>query len=265
MLSQSELARVWGPPCTGRKATVSLHGTGKVTVRAQLVDAVKALNNRLIMWNYRTIYSQTGAYVCRLKVGGSGWSNHSYGTAIDINWQRNPYGPRLKTDMPMAMVNSICAIRTNNGKQVWNWGGFWSGNKDAMHFEIVCSPADIATGIRGGGGSAPAPQPPADAAAVWAAAVRARAREVLPFIQASPNLDGNTPYSWHTIRWQQALNLVTGAKITEDGIYGPGTMKAVANFQAFMNAAGANIKDFPGAAHEGTRWWMATSLQKLAA
>ena len=83
---------------------------------------------------------------CRLKVGGNGWSNHSYATAIDINWQLNPYGGR-RYHMPHAMASAICRIRTNNGKQVWNWGGFWSGTRDWMHFEVVCSPADLRTGI----------------------------------------------------------------------------------------------------------------------
>jgi len=59
----------------------------------------------------------------------------------------NPYGKRLVTDMPAALPRDVCRIRTMNGRQVWNWGGYWSGNKDAMHYEIVCTPADLATGI----------------------------------------------------------------------------------------------------------------------
>src|SRR5262249_23169773 len=53
----------------------------------------------------------------------------------------------LVTDMPKAMVNDILAIRTNNGQQLWGWGGNYRSAKDAMHFEIVCAPADVATGI----------------------------------------------------------------------------------------------------------------------
>jgi hypothetical protein len=30
---------------------------------------------------------------------------------------------------------------------VWRWGGDYAGNKDAMHFEIVCSPADLEAGV----------------------------------------------------------------------------------------------------------------------
>lgn len=149
MLSQSQLAALWGPPCRGPYATVSLHGTGKVTVKASIVEATKALNAVLARFNYRTIYSQTGGQNCRRKVGGNGWSNHSYGTAIDLNWQLNPYGGN-RHHIPSALGAAICQIRTNNGKQVWNWGGFWRRTKDWMHFEIVCSPRDIATGINWG-------------------------------------------------------------------------------------------------------------------
>jgi hypothetical protein len=30
-----------------------------------------------------------------------------------------------------------------------------------------------------------------------------------------------------------------------------------------MNHLGGNIKDFPGAAHEGTRWWLSISLMNI--
>lgn len=104
---------------------------------------------------------------CRKITGGTGYSLHAYGIALDICWNTNPYGPVLKTDMPPAMVDEILAIRTNNGQQVWGWGGNYRGNKDAMHFEIVCTPGDIRTGIGGGPGvSTPIPAPPVDQATI---------------------------------------------------------------------------------------------------
>lgn len=148
MLSQGAIASTWGPRCyKGPKLAIRLNGAGVVTVRAQIADAVLALDACLRAHAYRTRKADTGALVCRQKVNGAGMSNHSYGTANDINWGTNPYGRRLRTDMPMAMVKAICSIRTRTGAQVWNWGGFWTGNKDAMHFEIVCTPRDIASGI----------------------------------------------------------------------------------------------------------------------
>ena len=162
-LSTSQLRAAWDPPCNSSAfVTVDLHGEGRVTVDRRIVDAVHALDACLRAWNYATRQADTGAYNCRQITGGGGYSLHAYGIALDINWQSNPYGPNLITDMPRGMVDDICAIRTNNGKRVWEWGGSWSGNKDAMHYEIDCTPADIATGIVGGPSAPPEqtePQP----------------------------------------------------------------------------------------------------------
>ena len=151
MLSQSQIRLYWAPRCSGPFATVSLNGAGKVIVDAAIVPAVKALDKVLIAYGYLTRAADTGAFNCRMNTSGTGWSIHAYGCALDINWQTNPYLRYLRSDMDdvgdRMMPNRICAIRTNNGKQVWNWGGFWSGNKDSMHYDIVCTPGDLRTGI----------------------------------------------------------------------------------------------------------------------
>lgn len=144
----TQLRVLWSPVCSGPWARVALWGEGVVTVRATIVDAVKALDKCLMKHQYETRKADTGAYNCRAITGGTAYSLHAYGIALDINWLTNPYGPALITDMPMGMVRDILAIRTNSGHQVWGWGGLYSGNKDAMHFEIVCSPAQLATGIK---------------------------------------------------------------------------------------------------------------------
>lgn len=146
-LTTSALRRAWAPPCQGPWARVTLHGGATITVRPAIIDAVRALDACLRAIDYRATPPDCGAYNCRVITGGSNYSLHAYGIAIDINWQANPYGHRLITDMPPLLQASIKAIRTNSGVQVWGWGGDYSGNKDAMHDEIVCSPADIASGI----------------------------------------------------------------------------------------------------------------------
>lgn len=150
MLTSTQLRVAWSPRCTGPWARVALNGSGVVSVRPAIVDAVKALNKILVKYNYRTRSGDTGAYNCRRIAGTSRYSLHAYGIALDINWTTNPYQRTLKTDMPRAMVSEIKALRTGNGRQVWGWGGDYSGSKDAMHYEIVCRPSDISTGIRGG-------------------------------------------------------------------------------------------------------------------
>jgi hypothetical protein len=102
------------------------------------------------------------------------------------------------------------------------------------------------------------------ALARWVAGVRARAAELLPFVQGMPNLNGSTPYSWHTIRLQQTLNLVADAQLKEDGLYGRATGLAVWAWQKSVNAKRpGSIKDFPGACHESTRWFLALQLLDL--
>ena len=163
-LTTSQLRRAWGPAKKPRGAT--------------FIDAYQALDDVLRRWKFDAGKGDTGAYNPRPITGGTDWSLHAYGPgdeftfwwgskvttalAVDIDWQNNPYGPRLVTNMSRAMVDEIEAIRTVNGKQVWSWGGDYSGNKDAMHFEIVCTPDDLATGIAGGiaycmGGAATVP------------------------------------------------------------------------------------------------------------
>lgn len=158
MTTTQQARNWWAPPCRpDLMRTITLHGGGRITIRASLVDAYLALNRVLERWDYRTRPADTGAYNCRPITGGVGYSLHAYGIAADLNWTTNPYGPVLRTDMPRAMVDEILAITTNNGAHVFRWGGDYRGNKDAMHYEPICSPADIATGIRGA--SVPAPVP----------------------------------------------------------------------------------------------------------
>lgn len=148
MLNDAGLFKAWGPPCTGPSARVSLNGEGAVTVHPAIVDAVLALNAVLVLFKYVTRKADTGAYVCRDKVGQPGHKSiHALKLALDINWLTNMFGKHLVTDMSREMIDAILAIRTNSGAQVWTWGGDWRGNKDAMHFQIACTPADIASGI----------------------------------------------------------------------------------------------------------------------
>lgn len=135
----------------------------RAVFRTNIEEAYLALDRCFRGWNYRPHAGETYAYNCRPITGGSDYSLHSYrddstftfwsgvtvtiAIAVDINSTKNPYGSRLVTDMPRPMVEAVLAIRTNSGAQVWRWGGQYSGNKDAMHYELVCSPAELRTGI----------------------------------------------------------------------------------------------------------------------
>jgi hypothetical protein len=148
-LTTSQLRAAYSPACADGGNTFT--------------PAYKALDACFRKWRYY-VRPGTGAYNCRAITGGTGYSLHSYpdntkftfwnglylykiALAVDINPSKNPYGPRLITDMPRGMIDDIMRIRTNSGLQVWRWGGYFSTNKDAMHFEIVVSRSHLATGI----------------------------------------------------------------------------------------------------------------------
>lgn len=216
MLTTTQLRAAWGPACRlHRPQTVELYGGGRVHVDGRVVPAVQALDDILRAHRYTTRRRDTGAYNCRKITGGSGYSLHAYGIAVDINWTTNPYGKRLVTDMPSAMVAEIKAIRTNNGKRVWGWGGDYRTNKDAMHYEIVCSPADLATGIAG--------TEPATTTGI--------PHDVLHRGDSGPKVTA--------VQWTLTF---LGHPTKIDGDYGPNTAAAVGGFQRAINAMGGDLK-----------------------
>lgn len=80
-------------------------------------------------------------YDCRLKTGGTQYSTHAWGAAIDTNTARNPYG--------QTYWNGIGADGLDHGSyipNVWKgpnpghrlyWGLNFSGTKDPHHFQYV--------------------------------------------------------------------------------------------------------------------------------
>jgi hypothetical protein len=160
MRTTAQLREVWHPPCQRQGPLAFTFWNGvRVGIDGRIIEALKALDTCLKRWNYRPKEGQTWGYNCRRITGGTGYSLHAYGIAVDINSLANPYGPTLKTDMPPAMVAAIKSIKTKGGHRVWAWGGDYSRNKDAMHYEVVASPAELAQGIdwRTIAGTSPAP------------------------------------------------------------------------------------------------------------
>jgi hypothetical protein len=148
MRNTAQLRQVWHPPCQrhGPLAFTFWNGV-RVGIDGRITEALKALDQCLKAWNYRPKQDETWGYNCRRITGGIGYSLHAYGIAVDVNSRANPYGPRLITDMPGPMVAAIKSIKTKGGHRVWGWGGDYARNKDAMHYEVVASPAELRTGI----------------------------------------------------------------------------------------------------------------------
>jgi hypothetical protein len=146
----SQLRAIWGPDCATPSELSRINFNGVwVTVNTRCVQAFNALAFVMAWHHYFPSGNDTGAYNCRAITGGTGLSLHSFGIALDINWNENPFSPTLVTDMPPAMVADCKAIRTNGGDVVFRWGGDYTTNKDAMHWEVVASPAELAAGIAG--------------------------------------------------------------------------------------------------------------------
>lgn len=85
--------------------------------------------------------------------GSSSLSNHSSGTALDINAPNHGYG--ASGTFTSGQVSQIRAI-LNEVSPAVRWGGDYSGTKDEMHFEINCSSSTLSdVAARLGGGSKP--------------------------------------------------------------------------------------------------------------
>jgi len=158
--------------CEADKMLIVPFGPDQIRVAPPTVDAWRALESVLQYHDYRIRPSDTDSYNCRQITGGTGKSLHSYGIALDLNWTTNPYRQtpdkrRVRfsdkrtqaeratdvkqhiadTDMTPQMIEDVLAIKTSNGKRVFEWGGNWTNAKDTMHFELDVTPEDLESGI----------------------------------------------------------------------------------------------------------------------
>lgn len=153
-----EVRAIWGNRCADASELASFTWWSGPTysVRAETVPVWTIINQIFQKYNYSVRPEETGggAYNCRAITGGTELSLHAFGIACDINPTANPYGGTLVSDMPSGMIAEIEAIKTrNSGMQVVRWGGRYETNKDAMHFEVMCTPAQLAEGFNLPGGS----------------------------------------------------------------------------------------------------------------
>lgn len=94
--------------------------------------------------------NNTSAFNCRRVTGGTGWSEHSYGTAIDINPIQNPYVTASGTVLPAegrpwtdrtlrvpGMVHANGIVVAAFGDIGWHWGGRWTNPKDYQHLSLT--------------------------------------------------------------------------------------------------------------------------------
>lgn len=108
--------------------------------RIALVDAFAGDDDRSMEAN------NTSAFNCRRVEGTDRWSEHAFGTAIDLNPLQNPY-VRDGRVSPVAGADYLdrdhlrAGMITRPGPVIdafdavgWGWGGDWSSVKDYHHF-----------------------------------------------------------------------------------------------------------------------------------
>lgn len=119
--------------------TIQVFGGKNLQVQSDIAPIIERISDA---WEAqgaaKYVVKSIGGYVCRPITGTTNKiSNHSYGLAIDINPQENPYisnpgnmPEEEYTDMPV----SFRQLWTNEG---FGWGGNWTSKKDAMHFSKI--------------------------------------------------------------------------------------------------------------------------------
>jgi hypothetical protein len=208
-------ATEWGPACDLTKIVPAywIIDAGKIQCHRQAVGAFRALGRVMHAHGYHVRSNVTGCYECRKITGGNVPSAHAQGIATDVNWDTNPYRlDRVITDFPLSLIDDAKAIVTNGGTPAFRWGGDWDGrpdtrqsNYDAMHWEIIATPAQLATGFD-------------------VAAPTASDRASWPLL----DLDERGP----AVALLQTMLQTHGTPLDVDGQFGPITSKAVRSYQA---------------------------------
>ena len=92
--------------------------------------------------------NNTSAYNCRRTTSGTSWSEHAYGTALDINPVQNPYvrGSTVeppagraylnRSDVRPGMVVAEDVVVRAFAAAGWKWGGDFRTLKDYQHFSV---------------------------------------------------------------------------------------------------------------------------------
>jgi hypothetical protein len=214
-MAHSSFGPGW-PNCSRSQIVTLVRNDGlRLPVHQDIAGLVAILLDLTELSGYDVKPGQTWGYACRAIAGTSTPSNHSWGTAVDINAPSNPRRarglPRI-TDIPKKVV----ALWKNHG---FRWGGDYSW-PDAMHMEFMGTAADaqrIERRLRAYLGSAtptvphiPDRKPPA---ADFPGTVRM----------------GDTGVKVRA--WQRALN-AAGYRIDVDGVFGPATNHVVRDWQA---------------------------------
>lgn len=138
----SAQSRGWGPGwpnCQTHRMVPSRWVTGRF--HEDILELVDVLCQATEQRGYKIRKDWSWGFACRSIRGSDQPSNHSWGLAPDINAPNNPMGSTLRTDMPawMPRMWEACGFR---------WGGRYKTRPDAMHYEYMGRPSDVARHLR---------------------------------------------------------------------------------------------------------------------
>ena len=240
----------WGRPGhpTGGLSTVILKSGLRVRVATKIAPLVKYLGDETERRGYDLRPADTGGYNFRAMRGSSSTSFHSWGLAVDLNWQTNPMtrrGGPVRTDMPRWLIT----LWEDHG---FRWGGRWN---DAMHFEFRGSPgeADRFARILGQHPIAPNRSPAVEAALVFDPAKCAFS--LWPLSTSKPTLRVGS--SGDAVRYAQAVMRCKGSghhDIPIDGDFGQLTKSTVEAYQRWAGFPANYVDGVVGWSTRRPRW-----------
>jgi hypothetical protein len=141
-----------GRPHTGELIVAASVADDVVTVFRKLFDARFPIEEMRIVTTADLTAPATGdgndtaGFVCRATRGGTRWSSHARGLAIDVDPFQNPYssGDRVLPELAGAyldrsnvrpgMIEPGDVVTTAFASVGWTWGGSWHDPVDRMHF-----------------------------------------------------------------------------------------------------------------------------------
>jgi len=143
----------------GEMVVATKHAADVVAVFARLYRAEFPIERMVLVDEYdgddgRSMQANnTSSYNCRRVAGTDRWSEHAFGTAVDINPVQNPYvqgssyvprNGRRYADVARGPDASAAPGIITAGDVVvdafarigWVWGGTWTSSKDYQHFSF---------------------------------------------------------------------------------------------------------------------------------
>lgn len=228
------------PNCNRAQITTLVRSDGlRLPLHRELVPLVAILIDftELPPHSYNVRPDWTWGWACRAIANTSTPSNHSWGTAVDIN---APVNPRRKRGLPMVsdLPKSVVKMWEDHG---FRWGGKYSW-PDPMHFEFMGNVGEArerTERLRAFLGSS-APAAPTPLPTLTAPGQRGRVMELQRLLRVAadgvvgPKTTGamrDQMIGWrhdlpgnrnpNLVRWLQRQGVRKGYPCTVDGIVGP--------------------------------------------